>query len=75
MAPDAGGDPPPSRMDVRWADEDRPWLELRVTSIEPNGRVEQDLADARRALDGQLPSTPAPGTAASGTGEDRPAAT
>lgn len=65
----------PSRMDVRWADEDRPWLELRVTSIEPNGRVEQDLADARRALDGQLPSTPAPGTAASGTGEDRPAAT
>ncbi len=40
----------PSRMDVRWADEDRPWLDLRVTSIDLNGRVDADVADARRVL-------------------------
>ena len=50
----------PSRMDVQWADEDRPWLELRVTSIELNGRVEQDLADARRALAGHCRDACAP---------------
>ena len=44
-------------------------------SIELNGRVERDLADARRVLDGELPSIPAPETVAPGTGEDRPAAT
>lgn len=41
----------PSRMDVQWADEDRPWLELWVTSIQPNGPVDDDLACARHVLD------------------------
>jgi hypothetical protein len=40
----------PTRMDVRWADEDRPWLELHVTSIRLNAPIDDDLADARRAL-------------------------
>ena len=40
----------PSWMNVQWADEDRPWLDLRVTSIELNGPVERDIADARRVL-------------------------
>lgn len=40
----------PSRMDVQWADESRPWLELQVTTIEPNGRVDEDMEDARRVL-------------------------
>ena len=40
----------PSRMDVQWADEARPWLDLRVASIELNGRVDHDIAAARRVL-------------------------
>lgn len=47
----------PSRMDVQWADEARPWLELRVTSLELNGRVEGDLEDARRVLAAASPPT------------------
>jgi len=41
----------PSRMDVQWGDETRPWLELQVTSIDLNGHVDDDIAAARRALD------------------------
>jgi hypothetical protein len=56
----------PSRMDVQWADEELPWLELRVTSIELNGAVDEDLADARRVLVAASEARPAsaePGTA------------
>jgi hypothetical protein len=62
----------PSRMDVQWADEDRPWLDLRVTSIELNGIVEQDIADARRVL--VAASWPASSAPATTRGEDRPSA-
>ena len=62
----------PSRMDVQWADESRPWLELRVTSIELNGRVEGDIADARRALVRASGSTSAPSAPRS---EDQPSVT
>src|SRR4029079_10277558 len=60
----------PSRMNVQWADEDRPWLDLRVTSIELNGPVEQDMAAARRVLI----SAPRPGSSvpAAPRSEDRP---
>jgi hypothetical protein len=69
----------PSRMNVQWADEDRPWLELRVTSIDLNGPVETDIADARRVLvaasGSRTASTPATSTPATPLGEDQPSAT
>ncbi len=50
----------PSRMDVRWADEDHPWLDLRVTSVRLNVAIDEDLAVARRAFaaGGQVAGTP-----------------
>ncbi len=42
----------PSRMDVQWADEDRPWLELKVTSIRLNAEIDKHLAAARGVLAG-----------------------
>ncbi len=48
--PAGGGMLAPSRMDVRWADEERPWLDLRVTSIRLHADVDDDLAEARRVL-------------------------
>ena len=63
----------PSWMNVQWADEDRPWLDLRVTSIELNGPVERDIADARRVL--AAASRPASSAPATPRGEDRPSAT
>jgi hypothetical protein len=62
----------PSWMNVQWADEARPWLELRVTSIELNGPVERDLADARRVL--AAASTNVSSTPGTPLGEDRPSA-
>lgn len=63
----------PSWMNVQWMDEDRPWLDLRVTSIELNGPVERDIADARRVL--VAASGPASSAPAARRGEDRPSAT
>lgn len=62
----------PSWMSVQWADEDRPWLDLRVTSIELNGPVERDIADARRVL---VAASPAPSARETSPGEDQPSAT
>jgi len=59
-------------MNVQWADEDRPWLDLRVTSIELNGPVEQDIADARRLL---VAASPAPSTRETPRGADQHSAT
>ena len=61
-------------MDVQWANEGRPWLDLRVRFIELNGRVDEDLAAARRVLaaaaNWTLASTPA-----MAHGEDRASTT
>lgn len=40
----------PHRLLVRWADEDRPWLDVRVTSVQANARVDGALELARKAL-------------------------
>jgi hypothetical protein len=50
----------PRRMDVRWADEDRPWLDLRVTSVHLNAGIDEDVAAARRALAAGLHHAGAP---------------
>ena len=62
----------PSWMNVQWADEDRPWLDLRVTSIELNGPVERDIADARQVV--AAASRPPSSAPATPRGEDRPSA-
>ena len=39
----------PHRLLVRWADEDRPWLDVRVVSVQTNASIEGALETARRA--------------------------
>ena len=49
----------PHRLLVRWADEDRPWLDVRVDSIRANAPIERALAMARHALAGAPVAHPA----------------
>jgi hypothetical protein len=45
-----GGPFAPHRLLVRWADEDRPWLDVQVASIHANAPIEGALEVARNAL-------------------------
>jgi hypothetical protein len=48
----SGGVLAPGRFEARWADEPRPWIDLRTRSVAVNVPVEHALAIARRIVAG-----------------------